>query len=95
MLKAGRFLQQVLGSGAKPYLPNFQKAFQHFCLHTGGRGVIDEIQKQLKLSDGYVHPSRQTLHRYGNISSSSVWWAPPGVTSVLLKERRMFPFFSC
>jgi 3-ketoacyl-CoA synthase len=39
----------------------------------GGRGVIDEIEKQLCLTEEYVEPSRATLYRYGNVSSSSIW----------------------
>ena len=64
---------QVLKSGAKPYLPCFQKAFEHLCLHTGGRGVVDEIEKQLRLTPEFMQPSRLTLHRFGNVSSSSIW----------------------
>jgi predicted naringenin-chalcone synthase len=44
------------------------------CIHTGGRAVIDEIEKQLKLTAEMVEPSRAVLFRYGNISSSSIWW---------------------
>ena len=66
---------QVLKSGAKPYLPSFQKAFEHLCLHTGGRGVVDEIEKQLRLTPEFMQPSRLTLHRFGNVSSSSIWCA--------------------
>ncbi|KAF6266311.1 FAE1/Type III polyketide synthase-like protein-domain-containing protein [Scenedesmus sp. NREL 46B-D3] len=57
-----------------PYIPDFQVAAQHICIHTGGRGVIDAIQKELGLSNEFVEPSRAALYRYGNVSSSSVWY---------------------
>ncbi|KAL6615275.1 hypothetical protein ACP70R_037545 [Stipagrostis hirtigluma subsp. patula] len=54
------------------YRPDFRTAFEHFCIHAGGRGVIDQIQHGLGLSDEDVEASRMTLHRFGNTSSSSV-----------------------
>ncbi|KAI4316286.1 hypothetical protein L6164_024281 [Bauhinia variegata] len=58
----------------KPYIPDFKLAFEHFCIHAGGRAVLDELEKNLQLSDWHMEPSRMTLYRFGNTSSSSLWF---------------------
>ena len=66
-------MQVLRLKGVRPYIPDFKLAFEHFCIHTGGRGVIDAIEKQLELRPANVAPSRETLFRYGNVSSASIW----------------------
>lgn len=66
--------RKALGMKVKPYIPDFKLAFEHFCIHTGGRGVIDAIEKQLELGPQHVGPSRESLFRYGNLSSPSIWY---------------------
>ncbi|KAM0874732.1 hypothetical protein ACQ4PT_037274 [Festuca glaucescens] len=56
-------LKRVLGINVKPYSPDFTRALEHFCIHAGGRSVLDELE-----------PSRMTLYRFGNTSSSSLWY---------------------
>lgn len=58
----------------KPYIPNYKLAFEHFCVHAASKVILDELQKNLELSDKNMEASRMTLHRFGNTSSSSIWY---------------------
>ncbi|XP_062201465.1 probable 3-ketoacyl-CoA synthase 20 [Phragmites australis] len=67
-------LNRVFRAKVRAYLPDFKLAFEHFCIHAGGRGVLDELERSLKLSAWHMEPSRMTLYRFGNTSSSSLWY---------------------
>ncbi|KAK4757877.1 hypothetical protein SAY87_019178 [Trapa incisa] len=58
----------------KPYIPDFKLAFEHFCVHAASKTVLDELQRNLELSDSNLEASRMALHRFGNTSSSSIWY---------------------
>ena len=57
-----------------PYTPDFSKAFDAVCIHTGGRGVIDSMEQNLGMSKAMVEASRAALYEFGNTSSCSVWY---------------------
>eukprot|EP01027_Heterolobosea_sp_BB2_P008425 GEZU01012496.1.p1 GENE.GEZU01012496.1~~GEZU01012496.1.p1 ORF type:complete len:505 (+),score=179.29 GEZU01012496.1:145-1659(+) len=66
--------RKLLGHKIREFVPNFHTAFEHFCIHAGGRAVLDTIQKALSLTDRDMDPSRATLWRYGNVSSACIWY---------------------
>ena len=61
------------GSGAV-YVPSFRSAVHYFCIHAGGRAVLDGIEKNLRLLPEDLEASRAVLHSQGNTSSSSIWY---------------------
>lgn len=58
----------------RPYIPDYRLAFEHFCVHAASKTVLDELQRNLGLSEKNMEASRATLHRFGNSSSSSIWY---------------------
>lgn len=44
----------------------------HWILHSGGRKVIDGVQRQMQLSDAQVYYSKCVLKNFGNMSSPTV-----------------------
>ncbi|XP_059285745.1 3-ketoacyl-CoA synthase 17-like, partial [Lycium ferocissimum] len=58
----------------KPVVPDFTTAFEHLCIHTGGKAVIEQVGRVLKLNDEVTEPARMTLNRFGNTSSSLVFY---------------------
>ncbi|KAJ1687070.1 hypothetical protein LUZ63_018460 [Rhynchospora breviuscula] len=67
-------MRKIFKMNVKAYIPDFKLAFEHFCIHAGGRAVLDGLEKSLKLSPWHMEPSRMTLYRWGNTSSSSLWY---------------------
>ncbi|XP_040383742.1 3-ketoacyl-CoA synthase 17-like, partial [Oryza brachyantha] len=66
----------VAGSpkAAAAVVPDFQRAFEHMCIHSGGKAVIDAVAKLMAFGPRVVEPARATLHRFGNTSSSLVFY---------------------
>jgi 3-ketoacyl-CoA synthase len=69
------FRRQILGhKDVRNYVPSFKTAVDFFCIHAGGRAVLDGIEKNLRLDKSDMLPSRSTLYERGNTSSSSIWY---------------------
>jgi predicted naringenin-chalcone synthase len=44
----------------------------HWCVHPGGKKIVDVIQKQLQLTPEDLSFSSNILSRYGNMSSATI-----------------------
>jgi predicted naringenin-chalcone synthase len=49
-----------------------QQDIAYWCIHPGGKRILDLVQKQLQLSPDDLCFSREILRRYGNMSSPTV-----------------------
>ncbi|XP_010248065.1 PREDICTED: 3-ketoacyl-CoA synthase 6-like [Nelumbo nucifera] len=56
------------------YVPDFRSVIRHYCIPTSGIAVIREIGKGLKLSEEEMEAAMMTFHRFGNLSSSAMWY---------------------
>lgn len=56
----------------KPYIPDYKLAFEHFCVYAASKTVLDELQRNLGLSEENMEASRATLHRFGNDSYTTI-----------------------
>ncbi|CAA0842168.1 3-ketoacyl-CoA synthase 15 [Striga hermonthica] len=54
--------------------PNCKLTFEHVCILATSKRMLDEVQKNLDLTDESMEASRKTLERFGNTSSSSIWY---------------------
>ncbi|KAI8469154.1 MAG: FAE1/Type III polyketide synthase-like protein-domain-containing protein [Monoraphidium minutum] len=72
-------------AGAKPPPPKgdfFEGAVDHFLIHAGGATVLDAVGAALVLGPAALEPARAVLWDYGDVSSSSTWYALGFVESV-------------
>ncbi|KAJ6693559.1 hypothetical protein OIU85_004342 [Salix viminalis] len=68
-----KIMGRSIPKGAGPGL-DLRSGIDHFCVHPGGRAIIDEVGKSLALSDHELEPARMALYRFGNTSSGGLWY---------------------
>jgi predicted naringenin-chalcone synthase len=49
-----------------------REAIAHWCIHPGGKRILEAIHKSLPLHNGDLAPSYEVLKKYGNMSSPTI-----------------------
>jgi alkylresorcinol/alkylpyrone synthase len=49
-----------------------QADVSHWCIHPGGRKILDSVHKSLQLTNGHLDDSYEVLKEYGNMSSPTI-----------------------
>ncbi|BBN03333.1 chalcone synthase [Marchantia polymorpha subsp. ruderalis] len=75
-------LKDVPGLISRNTLPIFERAAAvagspgwndlFWCVHPGGRAILDEVEKALRLKPEKLQATREVLHDFGNMSGASV-----------------------
>lgn len=66
--------KSMIDKSTEIYVPDFKSVIQHFCFPTTGKPMLRKVGKELKLEERDMEASIMTLHRFGNQSSSSLWY---------------------
>jgi predicted naringenin-chalcone synthase len=61
-----------------------KQEISHWCIHPGGKRILEAIHKGLEFSNGQLATSYKVLNEFGNLSSASIVF----VLKEMLKERR-------
>jgi predicted naringenin-chalcone synthase len=61
----------ILAEVKKKYLP-IGEEIKYWCIHPGGKKIVDLIQKKLALTDAHTSYSRKILEQFGNMSSPTI-----------------------
>jgi predicted naringenin-chalcone synthase len=63
----------------------------HWCIHPGGKRILEVIQKSLGLNNDSLVESYKVLHDFGNLSSASILFV---MKRMLLQKKKISNLFA-
>lgn len=81
---AGERARSADGSGGGLLRGRAPGQFDLWAVHAGGRTILDAVERAFDLSPQALHPSREVLRAFGNMSSATLMF----VLAAMLQERR-------
>ncbi len=96
LMRLSSYVPQLIESDIKALLTaalqkngSNQQAIAHWCIHPGGKKIIDLIQKELHLSDDDTVDSRKILREYGNMSAPTILFVLKSIMEKTIKENEL------
>jgi predicted naringenin-chalcone synthase len=65
-----------------------KKAVQHWCVHPGGKRILEAINKSLQLNEGQLDPSYNVLRQFGNMSSASIFFVLKNILEQIRHKKK-------
>ncbi len=62
----------------------------HWCIHPGGRRILEAIQKSLSIEKEKLHFSYNVLHEYGNLSSAAILFVLKNIMHQKKRIKKLF-----
>jgi predicted naringenin-chalcone synthase len=62
----------------------------HWCIHPGGKRILEAIEKSIPISKEKLHSSYHVLHEYGNMSSATILFVLKEMMQQKEKGKKIF-----
>ncbi len=62
----------------------------HWCIHPGGKRILDAVHKSLNFTNGQLSPSYEVLRNVGNTSSASIFFVLKNILHQNEKIKKLF-----
>jgi predicted naringenin-chalcone synthase len=79
LMRLSSYIPQLIEADVEELIDNAlqssglnKESISHWCIHPGGKRILDVIQRKMQLKDNDMKYARSVLHQYGNMSSPTV-----------------------